>query len=106
MIRQDSILELTGNGGPTPPAAPGSAPGPRLVRSMSRDAALDASGEAVLLRRQVELLQEELSRLRVKAEECNKKGGGSGKKKKKNKGKGDPNKDQQVCPEGPGKRKR
>uniref|UniRef100_A0A3Q2DNK8 Rho/rac guanine nucleotide exchange factor (GEF) 2b n=1 Tax=Cyprinodon variegatus TaxID=28743 RepID=A0A3Q2DNK8_CYPVA len=77
VIRQDSILELTGNGGPTPPAAPGSAPGPRLVRSMSRDAALDASGEAVLLRRQVELLQEELSRLRVKAEECNKKGGGS-----------------------------
>uniref|UniRef100_A0A3Q2G9Z3 Rho/rac guanine nucleotide exchange factor (GEF) 2b n=1 Tax=Cyprinodon variegatus TaxID=28743 RepID=A0A3Q2G9Z3_CYPVA len=69
VIRQDSILELTGNGGPTPPAAPGSAPGPRLVRSMSRDAALDASGEAVLLRRQVELLQEELSRLRVKAEE-------------------------------------
>ncbi|XP_015246766.1 PREDICTED: rho guanine nucleotide exchange factor 2-like [Cyprinodon variegatus] len=96
VIRQDSILELTGNGGPTPPAAPGSAPGPRLVRSMSRDAALDASGEAVLLRRQVELLQEELSRLRVKAEECNKKGGGSGKKKKKNKGKGDANKDQQV----------
>ncbi|MEQ2204552.1 hypothetical protein XENOCAPTIV_015045, partial [Xenoophorus captivus] len=72
------------------------APVSRLVRSMSRDAALDASGEAVLLRRQVELLQEELSRLRLKAEECNKKGSGSGKKKKKNKGKGDATKDQQV----------
>ncbi|MED6255780.1 hypothetical protein ATANTOWER_014962, partial [Ataeniobius toweri] len=94
VIRQDSILELTVSTGPMPPAAPGFAPGSRLVRSMSRDAALDASGEAVLLRRQVELLQEELSRLRLKAEECNKKG--SGKKKKKNKGKGDATKDQQV----------
>ncbi|MEQ2169443.1 hypothetical protein GOODEAATRI_025297, partial [Goodea atripinnis] len=92
----DSILELTVSTGPMPPAAPGFAPGSRLVRSMSRDAALDASGEAVLLRRQVELLQEELSRLRLKAEECNKKGSGSGKKKKKNKGKGDATKDQQV----------
>ncbi|MED6268914.1 hypothetical protein CHARACLAT_027648, partial [Characodon lateralis] len=94
VIRQDSILELTVSTGPMPPTAPGFAPGSRLVRSMSRDAALDASGEAVLLRRQVELLQEELSRLRLKAEECNKKG--SGKKKKKNKGKGDATKDQQV----------
>lgn len=93
MIRQDSILELSV--GAAPPAGPGSAP--RLVRSMSRDAALDASGEAVLLRRQVELLQEELSRLRLKAEEGSKKGAGSGKKKKKNKGKGDASKDQQVC---------
>ncbi|MEQ2230497.1 hypothetical protein ILYODFUR_029884, partial [Ilyodon furcidens] len=95
VIRQDSILELTVSTGPMPPAAPGFAPGSRLVRSMSRDAALDASGEAVLLRRQVELLQEELSRLRLKAEECNKKASGSGKKKKKNKGKGDATKDQQ-----------
>ncbi|XP_043972605.1 rho guanine nucleotide exchange factor 2 isoform X1 [Gambusia affinis] len=91
VIRQDSILELSV--GAAPPAGPGSAP--RLVRSMSRDAALDASGEAVLLRRQVELLQEELSRLRLKAEEGSKKGAGSGKKKKKNKGKGDASKDQQ-----------
>ncbi|XP_035991554.1 rho guanine nucleotide exchange factor 2 [Fundulus heteroclitus] len=96
VIRQDSILELSVGCGPVPPAAPGSAPGPRLVRSMSRDAALDASGEAVLLRRQVELLQEELSRLRLKAEESTKKGAGSGKKKKKNKGKGDGGKDQQA----------
>ncbi|MEQ2315952.1 hypothetical protein AMECASPLE_027708, partial [Ameca splendens] len=96
VICQDSILELTVSTGPMPPAAPGFAPVSRLVRSMSRDAALDASGEAVLLRRQVELLQEELSRLRLKAEECNKKGSGSGKKKKKNKGKGDATKDQQV----------
>lgn len=96
MIRQDSILELSVGCAPSTPVAPGSAPGPRLVRSMSRDAALDASGEAVLLRRQVELLQEELSRLRLKAEESNKKGAGSGKKKKKNKGKGDASKDQQV----------
>ncbi|XP_008428794.1 rho guanine nucleotide exchange factor 2 [Poecilia reticulata] len=92
VIRQDSILELSAGAAPT--AGPGSAP--RLVRSMSRDAALDASGEVVLLRRQVELLQEELSRLRLKAEEGGKKGAGSGKKKKKNKGKGDASKDQQV----------
>ncbi|KAM4735595.1 rho guanine nucleotide exchange factor 2 isoform 2-T2 [Anableps anableps] len=96
VIRQDSILELSVGTGPAPPVTPSSAPGPRLVRSMSRDAALDASGEVVLLRRQVELLQEELSRLRLKAEECNKKVAGSGKKKKKNKGKGDTAKDQQV----------
>lgn len=49
----------------------GSAPGPRLSRSMSRDTGLDAGGgsETVLLRRQVELLQEEVARLRLKGEE-------------------------------------
>lgn len=67
---------------------------------MSRDAGMDASGDAVLLRRQVELLQEELTRLRLKAEESNKKGAGSGKKKKnKNKNKADVSKDEQVCSE-------
>lgn len=98
MIRQDSILELSISTGPSPSSTPDSAPAPRLSRSMSRDAGLDASGEAVLLRRQVELLQEELTRLRLKAEESNKKGAGSGKKKKnKNKNKADVTKDEQVC---------
>ncbi|XP_017293183.1 rho guanine nucleotide exchange factor 2 [Kryptolebias marmoratus] len=97
VIRQDSILELSGSVGPTSSSTPDSAPGPRFSRSMSRDAGLDASGEAVLLRRQVELLQEELARLRLKAEESNKKGAGSGKKKKnKNKNKVDVTKDEQV----------
>lgn len=47
-----------------------SATGPRLSRSMSRDTGLDAGGgsEAMLLRRQVELLQEEVTRLRLKEE--------------------------------------
>lgn len=98
MIRQDSMLELSGSAGSTPSSNPDSAPVPRFSRSMSRDAGLDASGDAVLLRRQVELLQEELARLRLKAEESNKKGAGSGKKKKnKNKNKADVSKDEQVC---------
>ncbi|KAL7393461.1 hypothetical protein ABVT39_011202 [Epinephelus coioides] len=65
VIRQDSILELFIKTGPTPNPTPG----PRLSRSMSRDTGLDASGEAVLLRRQVELLQEEVTRLRLKGED-------------------------------------
>ncbi|XP_033496620.1 rho guanine nucleotide exchange factor 2 isoform X1 [Epinephelus lanceolatus] len=65
VIRQDSILELFIKTGP----APNPTPGPRLSRSMSRDTGLDASGEAVLLRRQVELLQEEVTRLRLKGED-------------------------------------
>lgn len=36
---------------------------------MSRDTGLDAGGDAVLLRRQVELLQEEVTRLRLKGED-------------------------------------
>ncbi|XP_013887989.1 rho guanine nucleotide exchange factor 2 [Austrofundulus limnaeus] len=97
VIRQDSILELSGSAGTTPSSNPDSAPVPRFSRSMSRDAGMDASGDAVLLRRQVELLQEELARLRLKAEESNKKGAGSGKKKKnKNKNKADVSKDEQV----------
>ncbi|XP_070407127.1 rho guanine nucleotide exchange factor 2 isoform X4 [Nothobranchius furzeri] len=82
VIRQDSILELAVGAGPISSTTSGSAPGPRLSRSMSRDTGLDASGEVVLLQRQVELLQEELARLRLKAEELNKKGSGTGKKKR------------------------
>ncbi|XP_042345929.1 rho guanine nucleotide exchange factor 2-like [Plectropomus leopardus] len=74
VIRQDSILELLGKTGP----APSSTQGPRLSRSMSRDTGLDASGEAVLLRRQVELLQEEVTRLRLRGEESKRDGGKTG----------------------------
>uniref|UniRef100_A0A7N6BNX3 Rho/Rac guanine nucleotide exchange factor 2 n=1 Tax=Anabas testudineus TaxID=64144 RepID=A0A7N6BNX3_ANATE len=55
VIRQDSILELS----VTPGTAPGPSPAPRLSRSVSRDMGLEASGEVVQLRRQVELLKEE-----------------------------------------------
>lgn len=63
LSRSDSVTTTLLSGG--------SAPGPRLSRSMSRDTGLDAGGgsEAVLLRRQVELLQEEVTRLRLKGEE-------------------------------------
>lgn len=76
MIRQDSILELSLRTGNTPSSTPGSgpAPGSRLSRSMSRDTGLDASGEAVLLQRQVELLQEEVTRLRLRGEESTREG--------------------------------
>lgn len=74
VIRQDSILELLAVTGPAPAAGPGSAPVPRLSRSLSRDAGLEPGGEALLLRRQVELLQEEVTRLRLKKEEPEKQG--------------------------------
>lgn len=63
LSRPDSVTTTLTSGG--------SAPGPRLSRSMSRDTGLDASGgsEAMLLRRQMELLQEEVTRLRLKGEE-------------------------------------
>ncbi|KAM9851949.1 rho guanine nucleotide exchange factor 2 [Aulostomus maculatus] len=65
VIRQDSILELCVRTSPVPcPTL-----GPRLNRSMSRDTGLDVGGETALLRRQVELLQEEVSRLRVRGQE-------------------------------------
>ncbi|XP_044063885.1 rho guanine nucleotide exchange factor 2 [Siniperca chuatsi] len=78
VIRQDSILELSVRTGHAPYFSPGSgpAPGPRLNRSMSRDTGLDASGEAVLLQRQVELLQEEVTRLRLRGEETTRERGG------------------------------
>lgn len=86
MIRQDSILELSVRTGPTPVPTPGSAPspapGPRLSRSMSRDTGLDAGGEAVLLRRQVELLQEEVTRLRLRGEEPAREGAEPGGRKR------------------------
>ncbi|XP_071369315.1 rho guanine nucleotide exchange factor 2-like, partial [Centroberyx affinis] len=66
VIRQDSILELSLRTGTAPspaPSIPGSAP-PRLCRSVSRDTGLDAGGGAAALHRQLELLQEEVSRLR------------------------------------------
>lgn len=72
VIRQDSVLELLVRTNPAPSSTPaptsGLPPGPRLSRSMSRDTGLDAGGEAVLLRRQVELLQEEVTRLRLRGE--------------------------------------
>ncbi|XP_018534256.1 rho guanine nucleotide exchange factor 2 isoform X2 [Lates calcarifer] len=76
VIRQDSILELSVRTAPascTTPAS-GPAPGPRLSRSVSRDSGMDANGEAVLLRRQVELLQEEVTRLRLRGEEPDREG--------------------------------
>lgn len=72
VIHQDSVLELSRPDSATAAlSSGGSAPGPRLSRSMSRDTGLDAGGgsEAVLLRRQVELLQEEVTRLRLKGED-------------------------------------
>ncbi|KAK5931483.1 hypothetical protein CesoFtcFv8_000201 [Champsocephalus esox] len=68
VIRQDSILELSLNTGP----APSLPTGPALTRSLSGD-----GGEAGLLRRQVELLQEEVTRLRLKGEEPIREGAGS-----------------------------
>lgn len=84
MIRQDSILELSVSTGLAPSAPPGSTPVPRLNRSMSRDTGLDAGGEAALLRRQVELLQEEVTRLRLRGEEPSREGVEPGSRKKSN----------------------
>lgn len=94
VIRQDSILELSIRTGLLPSSTTG--PAPRLSRSMSRDTGLDAGGEAVLLRRQVELLQEEVTRLRLRGEEPTGEGVEPGSKKK-SKGKtGDVIKGEQV----------
>lgn len=72
VIRQDSMLELSVTPGTTPTPAPAPAPGlgptPLLSRSVSRDTGLDASGEVVLLRRQVELLKQEVTRMRLRGE--------------------------------------
>ncbi|XP_054478195.1 rho guanine nucleotide exchange factor 2 isoform X2 [Anoplopoma fimbria] len=84
VIRQDSILELSIRTDPAPLSSTGPAPGPRLTRSMSRDAGMDASGEAVLLRRQVEMLQEEVTRLRRRGEEPGREGAEPGSKKRSN----------------------
>ncbi|KAG7218830.1 hypothetical protein INR49_019672 [Caranx melampygus] len=81
VIHQDSILELLASTGPAPTANQGSASGPRVSRSLSRDAVLEAGGEALLLRRQVELLQEEVTRLRLKREEPDKQGEELGRRK-------------------------
>nr|XP_046254570.1 rho guanine nucleotide exchange factor 2-like isoform X2 [Scatophagus argus] len=69
VIRQDSILELFVRTGHAPSSTSCRAPGARLSRSMSRDTGLDAGSEAVLLRRQVELLQDEVTRLRLRGDE-------------------------------------
>ncbi|XP_010751808.1 rho guanine nucleotide exchange factor 2 isoform X2 [Larimichthys crocea] len=84
VIRQDSILELSVGTAPSTSLIPSSAHGPRLSRSMSRDTGLDAAGEAVLLRRQVELLQEEVTRLRLKGEEPTREGEESDSRKRSN----------------------
>lgn len=62
MIRQDSILELLLRTG-------SSSSGPRLNRSVSKDSGIDAGGEVVLLQKQVQLLQDEVTRLRLRGEE-------------------------------------
>ncbi|XP_068586028.1 LOW QUALITY PROTEIN: rho guanine nucleotide exchange factor 2-like [Cebidichthys violaceus] len=82
VIRQDSILELSITIDPAPLSTTG--PAPRITRSLSRDAGMDAGGEAVLLRRQVELLQEEVTRLRRRGEEPTREGAEPGSKKKSN----------------------
>ncbi|KAM9353018.1 rho guanine nucleotide exchange factor 2 [Symphorus nematophorus] len=84
VIRQDSILELSVTAGHAPSALPSSAPVPRLSRSVSRDTGLDAGGEAALLRRQVELLQEEVTRLRLRGEEPSREGEEPGGRRKSN----------------------
>ncbi|XP_056237563.1 rho guanine nucleotide exchange factor 2 [Seriola aureovittata] len=99
VIRQDSILELSVSTGPAPTVNQGStpspAPGPRLSRSMSRDTGLDAGGEAQLLQRQVELLQEEVTRLRLKREEPDREGAEQGGRRRVNGGIGDVIKEEQ-----------
>ncbi|XP_035527881.1 rho guanine nucleotide exchange factor 2 isoform X2 [Morone saxatilis] len=88
VIRQDSILELSVRTGLAPSSTAGPAPvptaGPRLSRSMSRDTGLDAGGETVLLQRQVELLQEEVTRLRLRGEEPGREGVEPGNRKRSN----------------------
>ncbi|XP_028984365.1 rho guanine nucleotide exchange factor 2 isoform X2 [Betta splendens] len=64
VIRQDSMLELSAS----PVSSHSTGPAPLLSRSVSRDAGIDTSGEVTLLRRQVELLNEEVTRLRVRGE--------------------------------------
>ncbi|XP_041649900.1 rho guanine nucleotide exchange factor 2-like [Cheilinus undulatus] len=82
VIRQDSILELSVT---TCPVSSSSGHAhPRLSRSMSRDAGMDSSGEAELLRRQVELLQEEVTRLRLRGEEPSRDGVESGGRRRSN----------------------
>ncbi|XP_056142214.1 rho guanine nucleotide exchange factor 2 [Lampris incognitus] len=85
VICQDSIMELglrerlNANSTPsTPnslPSTPLSSAPPRLSRSMSRDTGLDSGGgvgnspgDAVLLQRQISLLQEEVMRLRARTQ--------------------------------------
>ncbi|XP_035861979.1 rho guanine nucleotide exchange factor 2-like isoform X2 [Sander lucioperca] len=84
VIRQDSILELSFTAGPAPSPPEGPAPGPRLSRSLSRDAGMDAAGEALLLRRQVEMLQQEVTRLRLRGEEPTREGAEPVKKRRGN----------------------
>lgn len=61
MIRQDSILELL--------LRTGSSSGPHLSRSVSKDSGIDAGGEVLLLQKQVQLLQDEVTRLRLRGAE-------------------------------------
>lgn len=61
MIRQDSILELL--------LRAGSSSAPRLCRSVSKDSGIESGGEVVLLQKQVQLLQDEVTRLRLRGEE-------------------------------------
>ncbi|XP_061737819.1 rho guanine nucleotide exchange factor 2 isoform X1 [Nerophis ophidion] len=68
VIRQDSTLELFVRSSPATGPTAGPNTGPRLCRSVSRDTGLDGGGEVACLKRQVELLQEEVTRLRLKEE--------------------------------------
>lgn len=65
---------------------------------MSRDTGLDAGGEAVLLRRQVELLQEEVTRLRLRGDEPIRERPGPGSRKMSNGEISDVIKGEQVGP--------
>ena len=62
VICQDSVLELCLPGGSASSLSTGTAV-PRLSRSVSKDTGLDA-GEAAMMRRQLALLQEEVTRLK------------------------------------------
>lgn len=62
VIRQDSILELLLRTG-------SSSTGPHLSCSVSKDSGINTGGEVVLLQKQVQLLQDEVTRLRLRGEE-------------------------------------
>ncbi|XP_074539624.1 rho guanine nucleotide exchange factor 2 isoform X2 [Halichoeres trimaculatus] len=94
VIRQDSILELSTTC--PPQSCTSGLPRPRISRSMSKDAGMDSSGEAELLRLKVEFLQEELAQLRLKGEGPKSEGKEKGSRKRSNGDIGDVMKKEQV----------